>query len=44
MPEISYFEYGGGGGSWGACEPPFGRLFIFLINNIQYLGGEKAQI
>ena len=33
-----------GGGSWGARDSPFGRLFISKMDNIQYLGGEKAQI
>ena len=40
-----------GGGSWGARggaapppPPPFGRLLISKMDNIQYLGGEKAQI
>ena len=32
-----------GRGSWGARDTPFEIFFIFLINNIQYLGGEKAK-
>ena len=33
-----------GGGPGVAVTPPLGDFLLFLMSDIQYLGGEKAQI